>query len=698
MSDNLQKRKTSLVKFFIVSLGITIILLNAIQSTSVAINTKSQVTSIYADSVKRLVDSNASLLGNKMESYLNSLNYYIYSDVAQTEDTEEISYWLTKQTGKRHPEFDYIVYGSPDFYWHQENGSSGKTNGVYFEQIMSGGKDEYIDNPKLSNSTGQMNVHVAKAVKKDGRTIGLFSGTMGVKEITSYVNSLTIGNTGFAWIMDTEGNVVIHRDPALVMTKNYFTSSAKEDKDFSQVARQIAANKKGTVWAKVNGKSQYLSYAPVPHTQWILIYTIDSADFNSVSRSLTLILVITSIVTLILLLSINGAIITSAMKPLKKVDSAVHSIASGNADLTQRIENVKVNNEIGSVVEGFNAFVGKLQDIVSKIKYSNKNLFEVGKELESCTSQTASSISSITDTVSTVTSQLGSQVQSVDETTAAVNQVASNIETLNNLIENQSAGVTEASAAVEQMIGNISSVSTSMNYMAESFIKLKARSEEGSAIQKQVNENIQEIQEQSEMLQKANTVIASIASQTNLLAMNAAIEAAHAGKAGQGFSVVADEIRKLSETSSTQSKEIARQLKGIRSAINDFIVISSRSSESFKTIASDINETTQLMEQVKGAMDEQQTGSKQITDSLHSMNSSTIEVRDASSEMTSGNKVILEQIRKLHSVTSEMKDSIEQVRGNVESIGENGRMLHDLSSRIGTSISDISSQIDEFKV
>ena len=698
MAESEQKKKVSLIKFFVFSLGATLIVLNAIQSTTVAINTRNQVASIYADSVQNLVDSNAAVLGNRMESYLNSLNYYVYSDIAQTEDTEAISQWLTGQTDKRNAGFDYIVYGSPDFYWHQENGSSGKTNGVYFSQIMSGGKDEYIDNPKLSNSTGEMNVHVAKAVKKNGRTIGLFSGTMSVGGIAKYVNSLRIGNTGYAWIMDDEGNVVVHKDESLIMTKNYITSTDRADKDFTSSARQIASSKKGNMWVKLNGKKEYLSYAPIAHTQWILIYSMDSSDFNNLSKSLTIILIVSSIVTLVLLLGINGTIIAKAIKPLKNVDDAVHTIASGNADLTQRIEDVNVNNEIGSVVSGFNAFVAKLQDIVAEVKSSKQNLSLVGSELGSCTEETASSISSITDGVSSVTSQLGRQVQSVSETTAAVNQVASNIETLNNLIENQSAGVTEASAAVEEMIGNISSVSSSMKYMTESFVNLRTQSEEGSAIQKLVSENIQGIQEQSEMLQKANSVIASIASQTNLLAMNAAIEAAHAGAAGQGFSVVADEIRKLSETSSTQSREIARQLKGIRSAINDFIQISTRSSASFKNIADGINTTTQLMEQVKGAMDEQQEGSKQITDSLHAMNNSTVEVRSASSEMTSGNKVILEQVRNLQNVTNVMKTSIEQVSDNVDSIRESGNRLHELSSRIASSITEIGNQIDEFKV
>lgn len=54
------------------------------------------------------------------------------------------------------------------------------------------------------------------------------------------------------------------------------------------------------------------------------------------------------------------------VKPLKTVRESINTIASGNADLTQRIPEA-TNDEIGDVVKGFNAFVEKLQAIVTNL-------------------------------------------------------------------------------------------------------------------------------------------------------------------------------------------------------------------------------------------------------------------------------------------------------------------------------------------
>ena len=64
------------------------------------------------------------------------------------------------------------------------------------------------------------------------------------------------------------------------------------------------------------------------------------------------------------------------VNPIKKVDSAVNEIASGNADLTQRI-NVDSNDEIGSLEKGFNKFIEKLQNIISQIQGSKTELTAV---------------------------------------------------------------------------------------------------------------------------------------------------------------------------------------------------------------------------------------------------------------------------------------------------------------------------------
>jgi len=439
------------------------------------------------------------------------------------------------------------------------------------------------------------------------------------------------------------------------------------------------------------------AYQPVPNIEWSVFavapYDLYFAALKQMNFSFVTIIVVTMIISALLGILTVGVLI----RPLGSVKKSITEIASGNADLTQRIPQAS-NDEIGDVVTGFNQFVEKLQNIVKNLLDSKNDLEVIDGDLQSSTQDASASITQIIANIESVNGQILNQANSVQETAGAVNEISSNIESLEKMIEHQADGVQQASSAVEEMIGNINSVNSAVGKMISSFSLLEQNTKFGINSQQSANAKILEIDAQSKMLQDANKAIASISQQTNLLAMNAAIEAAHAGEAGKGFSVVADEIRKLSETSATQSKTIGAELTKIQDTIKTVVEASSETNTAFTSVTESISATNQIIDQIKSAMEEQQIGSKQIIDALGDMNNSTSEVKVASAEMTEGNKQILSEISKLQNATDIIKQSVQEMQVGAQRINDTGAALTNISSKVSGSITQIGDEIGLFKV
>ena len=573
---------------------------------------------------------------------------------------------------------------------------------IYFKIPMSG--KEYVSDPSFSAVVNKVMQYFAVPVYDyDNKPVGVIVLIVNGNAYLDVIRNIDVGAGMHPSIINRVTAQTIANANENVDTGSENDAETKGELDTTVGIGIIL----GHVFAGMTGQEIFhddsigmdmiAAYQPVPNTDWSVFAVTISAFYFADLIKLRITSIILTLVIIVLAAVISVVLVGLLVKPLKGVKNSILEISSGNADLTKRIPAAS-NDEIGDVVDGFNAFSEKLQSIVSDIKNSKDKLTEAGDILKDSTQDTSASITQIIANIESVHSQINGQTRSVEQTAGAVNEIASNIEALERMIENQSMGVSQASSAVEQMIGNIQSVNSSVDKMASAFEQLIASAQNGSKLQVEVNEKIENIRIQSDTLQQANQAIADIAEQTNLLAMNAAIEAAHAGEAGKGFSVVADEIRKLSETSTEQSKTIGNQLKSIKSSIETVVGASSQSSSAFEDVSSRIESTDELVRQIRGAMIEQQQGSMQINSALSSMNNSTSEVRQASREMADGNKSILAEVTMLQDATIAMKTSMEEMAVGADKINSTGAALSEISLNIEKSIAEIGTQVDQFKV
>jgi methyl-accepting chemotaxis protein len=570
----------------------------------------------------------------------------------------------------------------------------------YSEPLASG--HPYFGGLESYESDGRQMQRVSMSVPiMDGsRTLGVAGVSLDIEALKKLISSLKPFDSGYVFIIDSAGSVMVHPTVSLVGTSAFKFLSAE------QTAAAKAKMAAGMVYSAarrspVDGKLGYLIFQPVTinavETGWTLGISIPIDVMLEPVQKLTATISFVSLFILALLSVALWISLGAALKPLKVAGAAIREIAEGEADLSRRIELTR-NDEVGDLVVDFNRFVEKLHDIMASLKRAQELLGGIGDELATSSHQTASATHQILANIEAVRHQTGQQTENVEEASKAVEDVEKNLNSLDGLVEVQSSGITESSASIEEMVGNIGSVTASIEKMAEQFGSLAAASEKGKARQAAVDERVREIASQSELLLEANQVIASIASKTNLLAMNAAIEAAHAGEAGKGFSVVADEIRSLAETAAEQSRNIGAELKKIGERIEEVVGASRDSGEAFAEVVSAVDSTGNLVREIERAMVEQKEGSRQILEALRDMNGVTVGVRGGTEEITSSSARVLGAMKRVSEVADVIAGSMDEMTLGAEDINKAAQSVSELAIRTRDNIQEMETAIGRFKV
>jgi len=421
-------------------------------------------------------------------------------------------------------------------------------------------------------------------------------------------------------------------------------------------------------------------------SQEFAIATINAAMRNTV---------IAAVITLAIVLFVMLLIITRVLKPISLLTQTIDETANG--DLTKRLPETG-KDEIARASRSFNLTMEGLRKMIAAIKQQAGTLSDIGANLASNMTQTASAMNQIAANIQSIKGRVLNQSASVTETNATMEQVTVNISKLSGQVDSQTSAVSQASSAVEEMIANIRSVSETLAKNVENVHTLQESAGAGKASLQEMARDIQDIARESEGLLGINAVMENIASQTNLLSMNAAIEAARAGESGKGFAVVAGEIRQLAESSSAQSKTIGEVLKKIKDSMDKITRSADNVINNFEAINQGVNTVAEQEEAIRRAMEEQGHGGRQVLSASGQVGDITQQVRGSSIEMLEGSREVIAESKNLEKATQEITNGINEMAAGAEQVNQAVNTVNDLSGKTQENISTLTRAVSQFKV
>ena len=315
--------------------------------------------------------------------------------------------------------------------------------------------------------------------------------------VKTFVDPITIGQDGYGFILDADGNMIYHPRDASQILKDF------SDDDF---IRQAMRMKDGQISYEWEGLDKVMVFHTDPDTGWIVCMSayVDDLAAGAVRQGYVL-MGIGSIIVIFVIGIVFFCLRKLVINPVSEGMTLAQGMAEGNLDQNVHSESP---NELGRLMRSLGSMVASLRGVVHKVK-SAAEVVASGSE-----------------------------------------EMAVSAEHMSEANNEQATTVIEITASMEQMTNNIRQNMEVAQKTKDLAVKTADDAQEGGEAVKQTVAAMREITERT-------SVIEEIARQTNLLALNAAIEAARAGDHGKGFAVVAVEVRKLAERSRVAAAEIS---------------------------------------------------------------------------------------------------------------------------------------------
>ncbi|MEX6503715.1 methyl-accepting chemotaxis protein [Pseudomonas sp. 25A3E] len=324
-------------------------------------------------------------------------------------------------------------------------------------------------------------------------------------------------------------------------------------------------------------------------------------------------------------------------RPILGVAAMLKDIASGEGDLTRRLDYAKTD-ELGELAGWFNRLLDKLQPVIADVKRSVQDARGTADQSAAIASQTSAGMQQ--------------QFREVDQVATAFQEMSATAHDVAHNAAQAAEAARSADQASREGLGVIDQTTSSIESLA-----------------RQMDRAMQEVEGlagSSEQIGSVLEVIRAIAEQTNLLALNAAIEAARAGEAGRGFAVVADEVRNLAKRTQDSVEEIRQVIEGLQHGTREVV-------SSMQTSQRQAQGSVEQVEQAVAAL-------QRISQAVGVITDMNLQIASAAEEQSSVAEEINRNVASIRDVTesiSSQADESAQVSQDLNRLANHQQSLMD---------------------
>ena len=537
--------------------------------------------------------------------------------------------------------------------------------GWYYIPVQNG-KETWME-PYLNSNIGVYMISYVIQIEVDGESIGIIGMDIDFSEFTDTIDSLSIFDSGYGFLVNESGKVMYHKD--LEIGSNL----ADADSGLQSVVDALGneQTEETAVSYTYQGKDKVMYYKTLENGMKFVL-TAPKTELQENSRQLAKQIFGGAAFAMILTIIIGTVLGFTITKPITQIDGIVKQTAEFEFASNPANQHLyKRKDETGRMAISLHNMRKNLRQMVANIRHVYTDLKNTTEQLSDTTKRVREMSSVNTDT----TQELAAAMEETAATMETVNTTVSDIKERATDIERYSKEGRESSVEVKERAGQLK-------------LKTQAASEKTVQMYENVQQKTEAAMEQAKAVEKINQftqAILEISSQTNLLALNASIEAARAGEAGKGFAVVAGEIGTLATQTSTTVGSINEIIAEVNQAVANMTGCLKESTDFLEqTVLKDYEDFMGVADQYTKDATVFDDDMSAISGQINTLLSSIVEIADAMqgvsstvSEAADGVTDIAQKTLEVSGIVQGNETLVDNNRENIVRLNSVIEMFHD---------------------
>jgi methyl-accepting chemotaxis protein len=496
----------------------------------------------------------------------------------------------------------------------------------------------------------------------------------GIKSLREAIVSTQVGESGYVFVLDSDGNYIISKDGQRDGNNILETKDSSGEYPIKAMIGKAHALRPGQIAEHTYGWQNAGEAKPRPKVarlvyfkdwDWVIGASAYDDDLRNVQHQVQAmsrsnsklqmgIIGLAVLVTVVVWLLVARGIV----RPIERSVDFAATLAAG--DFTQTLQmgedekdGSERSDEIGRLHQALHHLVVKLGGIIREVKNGVTTLdssFEGLNAVSAQMSRGAQQTSGLSRSVAAASEQMSSNMRGV---AASSEEAATNV-------NNVAASAEEMSATVQEIAQN---AEKARNITREAVTRSHSTSQQVDRLGAAALE-----------IGKVTAAITEISEQTNLLALNATIEAARAGEAGKGFAVVANEIKELARQTAGATQEIRTQIQGIQASTNDTVV-------NIKAVSKVIDEVNEIVTTIAAAVEQQAMTTQGIAGNVAQASQGIQAVNGSVGQSSTVAQNIADQIAEVNSAADEMSHSGVQLNASAADLRKLSNRLTEIISQ-----------------